>query len=69
MAYHGDIYYDAAVNNTTTPSPPLAMRRLDPTRLCLKTTIFSFPDSKRPSEKVFKPDRCEGGLPQLKKNG
>jgi hypothetical protein len=30
MAYHGDIYYDTAVNATTTPSPPLVLRRLDP---------------------------------------
>ena len=61
--------YDAAASNaTTTPSPP-PVRHGDsiPTRLCLKNDDFFSPRFKSPSEKAFKPDRCEGGWLWLKK--
>ena len=38
-----------------------------PTRLCLKNDDFFSPRFKSPSEKAFKPDRCEGGWLWLKK--
>jgi hypothetical protein len=68
MAYHGDIYYDAAVNATTTPSPPLVLRRLDPhTAMSEHRRFFLSPIRKDLLRKRSNPSHCEGGFPQLKK--
>ena len=68
MVYHGDIYYDAAVNATTTPSPPLVLRRLDPhTAMSEHRRFFLSPIRKDLLRKRSNPSCCEGGFPQLKK--